>query len=268
MKRTASHLRRGFTLLEVMLALAVFAVVAGGLFGTIRGMMKATATLREAQRDANGIYGVFELCRRTFAALPSAATILSTATDGATPLPYELVLENASSAFIFGDRAFFYGEIAMTAHTEGDGTLTLGVEYRRIDTTTGLAMPNPLWLPLLTNLKEMQWHYYDATAESWEDTWTETTRPALVQLTLMHGDDPREWTQTFWLPTLAAQPSFSASAGGGGGGGNANRSGAGGSNAGGQGNRNGGNGNANGNGNGGTGGRQNGGGGGNRGGGR
>ncbi|HEY8965586.1 MAG TPA: prepilin-type N-terminal cleavage/methylation domain-containing protein, partial [Candidatus Methylacidiphilales bacterium] len=182
MKPLAFSSARGFTLLEVMLALAVFAVVAGGLFATVRSVLQATATMREAQHAGNGLNGAFELCRRTFAQLPAAATLLSASYNGAIPPPYELDIENAPTAFTFGKNDFFYGQIAVTARQDDKGLYTFGVEYRRLDPDTGLTLDDPLWVPLLDGLKEVRWSYYSLADQTWYDTWTDNARPALVAL--------------------------------------------------------------------------------------
>jgi len=193
--------RRGFTLIEVILSLAILALLTGGVFGTVRATMSATAALRDAQQQRQGVYGLIELCQQTLSSLPGEASVIKQVRrDNSTP---ELTLRQAPRAFALGERAFFYGETALTARRQNNGALTLGVEYRKINRWTQKVEGDPQWLPLLKDVQGVAWNFYDPGSGIWLDHWENASRkPQGVRLTLSFlGNDPA-WSQTFWLPQI------------------------------------------------------------------
>ncbi len=199
--------KRAFTLIEVMLALSIIALLAGALFGTVRATLSATAALNDTQRSRQQIYGLFELCRQTFTALPVTSTIQWVATSDQGQNLSEVDLRLAPYAFSWGENATFYGETSLCCHVARDGTLTLGIEQREIDPVTGLTKPNPAWLPLLYNLKSAVWNFYDTRTSQWQNYWTDTTtHPTVMNLTLTFSGQDQVWSQSFWMPPLAGTP--------------------------------------------------------------
>ncbi len=194
--------RRGFTLIEVMLAIAILVLLMGGLFGTVRATVKACGALRETQQARERIDGFFLVCQQTFPALPAPATLVTVPAGPGSPA-VSLVLRNAPAALAVGARGVFFGETAVVARPQNNGGLTLGIEYRQIDPQTNQVRPDPLWLPLVTDLQGVAWSFYDGQTGQWQERWDDASRhPTLVRLTLVFLGDPQKWTRTFWLPKL------------------------------------------------------------------
>jgi prepilin-type N-terminal cleavage/methylation domain-containing protein len=193
--------RGGFTLIEVILSIAILALLAGGVFGTVRATMAATAALRDAQQQRQGVYGLIELCQQTFSSLPGEAILVKAVRrDNSAP---ELTLRQAPRAFAIGERAFFYGETALTARQQNNGGLALGVEYRSINRWTQKVEGDPQWLPLLKDVQSVAWAFYDPGSGIWLDHWENVSRrPQGVRLTLSFLGSEPAWSQTFWLPQI------------------------------------------------------------------
>lgn len=196
---------RAFTLIEVMMALAILVLLAGGLFGTVRATLEAASNISRIQHSREQIFGFFQLCQQSLRALPASAIVVwGNREEKGISLP-ELILRNAPQALAWGDLTSFQGEIVLQSRLEQNGSVSLGLEQRAIDPATGQTLPNPAWLPLLQQLEKVSWKFYDARNGQWQEFWNDPNQhPALIKLSLIFQGDPTVWSQTFWLPSLQA----------------------------------------------------------------
>ena len=196
------------TLLEVVLAVAILCFLVGGMAGVVRMAISSSAQIEETEERTRAFTAFFRLCDQTFTALPAGATLLRTPPQGedgffASEGRSEITLRNAPAAFAIDDDDIFFGEVALGTRRQPDGDLVLGIEYRRIDRQTGQLLPAPRWIPLLRNLRGIEWSFFDARTGKWQAGWTDTTqRPTLVRLTLAPADGYPKETAVFLLPPL------------------------------------------------------------------
>jgi prepilin-type N-terminal cleavage/methylation domain-containing protein len=66
---------RGFTLLEVMMAIAILSILTGVLFSMVRVTMETVADFSQLQTRQQQVSGLLELCRSTFRSLPNSAIL-------------------------------------------------------------------------------------------------------------------------------------------------------------------------------------------------
>jgi Prokaryotic N-terminal methylation motif len=192
-----------FTLIEVVLALSILVLLAGALFSTVKVTMETTAVLQQTQQFRQKIFGFFTLVEETFRALPASALLVwGTREEQGLGLP-EIILREAPGALAWGERRLFSGEIALVTRAEANRTITLGLERREVELSTGQMKPNPPWLPLLTQLKKVQWRFFDSRNGNWQEFWNDgATHPTLIELSLEFEGETERWSHVFWLPPL------------------------------------------------------------------
>jgi prepilin-type N-terminal cleavage/methylation domain len=64
---------RGFTLFEMVVVVAIFVLLAGGIYATVNAAVRATATLTEENLQIQRLNAFVALVRRTFHNLPANA---------------------------------------------------------------------------------------------------------------------------------------------------------------------------------------------------
>lgn len=94
---------RGFTLLEVIIALAILALITGTIFAIVAGSTQATIEIQAIQKENRRIKAFIEELRRVFSTFPSNGSIEIRVVEP-DPLMQELVIRNAPDAFLFGGK--------------------------------------------------------------------------------------------------------------------------------------------------------------------
>jgi type II secretory pathway component PulJ len=87
--------RQSFTLLEVMLALAILVLLTGALFALVQGSLTATAILDQKQHRQAQVDGFLQLCQETFQRLPPRAILQSGVVEVKGGFVPVLVVHNA-----------------------------------------------------------------------------------------------------------------------------------------------------------------------------
>jgi prepilin-type N-terminal cleavage/methylation domain-containing protein len=200
--RTAA---RGFTLFEMVVVIAIFVLLAGGIYATVNAAVRATATLTEENLQIQRLNALVSLVRRTFHNLPANAQLAGgVRAEGGDGFP-EITLRDAPGVFAWGMGGPSAGTALLTARPRLGGGRELSLmllpgslgEMERRD-----ALERGAWLRLLPDLREVKWRFYSLERQEWLEEWLEGERPPLVELNLqLLGEEvPRQFI--FWLPPV------------------------------------------------------------------
>jgi prepilin-type N-terminal cleavage/methylation domain-containing protein len=200
-----SKASRGFTLFEMVVVVAIFVLLAGGIYATVNAAVRATATLTEENLQIQRVNAFVALLRRTFHNLPANAVFSGgIREEGGDGFP-EIVLRDAPGVFAWGMGGPSAGTVLLTARPRLGGGREISLmllpgslgEMERREAREGGA-----WLRLLPDLREVQWRFFDEQQQEWMDSWPEDSRPPLVELNLqLLGEEiPRKFV--FWLPPV------------------------------------------------------------------
>ena len=196
---------RAFTLFEMVVVIAIFVLLAGGIYATVNAAVRATATLSEENLQIQRLNAFVSLLRRTFHNLPGNAVFSGNvrSQDGAEFA--EIVLRDAQGVFAWGLGGASTETAILSARPRLGGGRELSIlilpgslgEMERRE-----ALRDSKWLRLLPDLREVQWRFYDETQRRWVGEWMVVERPSLVELTilLLGEDTPRKFV--FWLPPV------------------------------------------------------------------
>ena len=201
-----SPLRSGFTLFEVILALAILAILTGAIYSVASAAIeasKATLAERSFSRRLESFLGV---TRDAFLCLPREGRVhlrFARAPSGA-PVP-ELIFEEAAG--VFGIPSLGGGSLALSARPMADGSRTLSV-IRIPKDTQGQKLQrltaSGAWIPLLPHVESVKWTFL--TNGQWREEWLpESGRPLAARLQMKFLDMPGSKIDAqFWIPPLLA----------------------------------------------------------------
>jgi prepilin-type N-terminal cleavage/methylation domain-containing protein len=196
----------GFTMIEMVVVLVIFVLLAGGIYTVVSAAIGASGVLSEENLRSQRLTAFVDLLRRTFHNLPSTAQISGGIRTDGSGVP-EIVLRDAPGVFAWGTGAAS-GTVFLSAVPRlGGGVqfslLTLPSSVGEQDRRDAVREGN--WLRLLPDLREARWRFYDEGQQDWREDWAEGMgRPPLVELsfTALGEEVPR--TYLFWLPPVVA----------------------------------------------------------------
>lgn len=220
------RLRRGFTLLEVIMGLALLALLSGMVFGIMRVSLKTAFETQRMQKENDELSRFIMLCRHTFQNLPATAILTLEVTENGNPAQQELTISGVPEAFAFGTNPMSYKDSilgmrpdleATEVSENGERLYFVGLsredliptdptQSNRIASTTGEGLATPddqgrYWMPLLANVTSVTWRLYKEEEDVWEEEWDDTDLPQLVEMNLILQGRTLPIRSVFALPT-------------------------------------------------------------------
>ena len=209
--------RAGFTLLEMVVALAVFVIIIAGVFAIAQGSMELSTDMRVSQERSMIRQNFIEFLRESFRRLPGDADITLEVQAARGSYVPTLSVFNGGDAFTPGPAIGPDASVDLFANEMPGGYLRVGLRMVDADETSqrrnaqGLAPqrrkggPNDVVLPLIDRVGRFEWQFYDAQQQKWVNTWKGPGRPLFAELkfALDDGDVSRS---VFWIPPIMKRP--------------------------------------------------------------
>lgn len=213
---------RGFTLIEVVIGLAILSLMAGAIYAITAGAVTSTLSLELTQSEDRRVEAFLQQTREALADLPETATLQLKLVENQPP-SQELVLRNIPSAFIWGPQSQWEKAVVTvaprvweagtapprsSAFLRGAGPLppvryALAFSVPDFYRTTAEGEPLPdsplksrqgtvdlrpdlqgrFWLDILPEIERAEWRFYDPAKRLWLDQ-APASRPPLVELKL------------------------------------------------------------------------------------
>jgi len=188
--------RRGFTLLEIIMAVAILATMAVAIYRFVQSNMVAIRLSSEAIVADARYDGLREVLAQQWQSLPSGQGAL------------------LGDAFKLNDRErdevrwiCSAGPGLMTRYAAGDFAVALRLQSGKKDSDrldlgflrkpkddSSLTNVNESWIPLIEDVRSLQVRYFDARLNVWVERWTDTgTLPRLVKVTVNRSDAAAQW---------------------------------------------------------------------------
>lgn len=197
--------RRGFTLLEMVLALALFAILSGMIFGVATQTMSLISDVVEDQNQASTETAFFELLDRQFASLPGNARLELVTEDSGAQYLSDLTIQNVPMTFNWGGTEQIARAVQLSTVRRRSGFLDIVLRYYEnpiLDETSEVGDPaGPLdnepfaEVVLLEGIYIFEWRVLDARTMEWQYEWD------------LGGRLPLELELTFVVnPAEAAEP--------------------------------------------------------------
>jgi prepilin-type N-terminal cleavage/methylation domain-containing protein len=238
-QREAVRLRRGFTLLEMILGLTLLALFSVAVTSIMSATLRTTFLARNSQMETDQVNRFVLLCRHTFQNLPSTAILSLKIIETGTPIQQELTISGVPETFAFGTNPMSYKDSILglrpdleatedTANAMGERIYNIALSREDIiphDPTQanvissaigeGLAAPDDqgrVWMPLLASVTSLTWRFLDTQDDTlWKEEWDSTDLPPLVEMNLLLKGRTLPIRTVFALPTTklaGANPSL------------------------------------------------------------
>jgi prepilin-type N-terminal cleavage/methylation domain-containing protein len=188
--------RRGFTLLEIIMAVAILATMALAIYRFVQSNMVAIRLSSEAIAADARYDGLREVLAQQWQSLPSGKGAL------------------LGDAFKLSDRErdevrwiCSAGPGLMTRYAAGDFVVALRLQSEKKDSDrldlgflrkpkddSSLTNANESWIPLIEDVRSLHVRYFDARLNVWVERWTDAgTLPRLVKVTVNRSDAAAPW---------------------------------------------------------------------------
>ena len=188
--------RRGFTLLEIMLAVAILGMMSLAIYRFVQSNMIALRLSAEGTAADARYSGLRDLLTAQFQSLAPG-------TGALTGEPLKLNERSRDEIrWICGA-----GPGLLTRYAAGDFTVTMRLQphdkkgdrldlglLRKPQDDTSFTDVHESWVPLLENVQTVQIRYFDSRLNTWVDRWSDTvTLPRLVKVIVGRNDTPIPW---------------------------------------------------------------------------
>lgn len=207
---SVSPRRRGFTLLELVIAMGLLAILVGMVFTTARTSLALGNTIVETQNEEMLHQAFFELLHQRFTSLPGNTRFNLTAKDSGSRYLSDLTLQNVPLSFTWGGQARIAKAVRLSTVNKRSGYLDIVLKYYEneilknpSDSTKSAATEEKPFaeIVLLSDVAFFEWRVLDGRNMEWQFDWDAQGRlPLQVELTLAIGAKGQETRQVFWLP--------------------------------------------------------------------
>lgn len=189
---------KAFTLIEVVVSVLILVLLSGALFALLTSVIESRETMNDRIRRENRLAAWDDFLRSTLQTLPRSSTIAAFDDDGGF-----LSIRFINAPFRIGPYAEYKNDSAFIIKIRReDEKKALAVDlvaYPSLDTTGTLATDYPP-VPLLTDVQEILFEFYDPATKEWTEEWTgKPTKPHAVRnLVELTTGETREIL--IWIP--------------------------------------------------------------------
>ncbi len=201
---------RGFTLLELVLAILLMTILVGMVFSTAKASLALGHHIVETQNEEMLHLAFFELLNQRFSSMPGNTRFDLKSTDSGSHYLSDLTLQNVPLSFTWGGQAKIAKAVQLSTVKKRSGYLDIVLRYyeteiledsaSQVKTVAGDAKPFAE-IVLLTDVAYFEWKVLDGRSMEWQYDWDLQGRlPLQVELTIAIGAKGEEIRRVFWIP--------------------------------------------------------------------
>jgi prepilin-type N-terminal cleavage/methylation domain-containing protein len=214
------HARGGFTLIEMIITLCIFVMLAAAVFGIFGATLESVGSLQDDQSREDQAEALGAWLKQSFLALPADGVVLSLHREGA---PFQV------ADLIWGDGNQVQ---ALDLHLQPNGNYTLRLAAYSPATATASGAsaaaktfaaqagssgsfaartfaaevsnddPSLEWRPLIRDIKTADWRFRPANITEWQDIAPGDRQVQLIELNFQIAGSRTGVTDDFWIPPL------------------------------------------------------------------
>ena len=202
--------KRGFTLLELVIAIGLMAMLVGMVFGTARTSLALGNTIVKTQNEEMLHQAFFELLSHRFSSLPGNARFDLKVEGSGSHYISDLTLQNVPLSFTWGGQPRIAKAVQLSTVKRRSGYLDIVLRYYENEvledsassfkTSAGADKPMAEII-LLTDVAFFEWRVLDGRSMEWQYDWDLQGRlPLQIELIIAIGAKGEEIRQIFWVP--------------------------------------------------------------------
>ncbi len=172
---------RGFTLLEIMMAMMIVSLLLVAVFGIVGGTTQMASELEHEQEKDAQTHSFAQFCERTFRSLPGGGAVRLRVKQNGNHYLSEIGLKSAPSPFL-GTVGAGNGLTLLQTEETPDGYLRVVVKYlgpkeaRAFENGDAAASGTQQRLVLMENIAKCEWKFFNPRTEEWETVWNEKVK--------------------------------------------------------------------------------------------
>lgn len=204
-----SRKRRGFTLLEVVIAVGLLSLIIGMVVGIARTSLALGKTIVETQNEEMRQQAFFELLGRFFSSLPGNARLELLANDSGSHYLSDLTLQNVPLGFNWSGGERIAKAVQLSTVKRRSGFLDIVLRYYENEILEGSEQSTMsardeepfAEIVLLKDVSYFEWRVLDGGSMEWQFDWENNGQlPLQMELTMAMGAKGEEIRQVFWIP--------------------------------------------------------------------
>ena len=211
----SSQLGAGFSLLEVVIALLLIALLVGMVFSTSRSSLALGNSVVKTQNEEMLHQAFFDFMEKRISALPGNTRMELAVEDAGSHYLTDLTLQNVPLSFTWGGEERTAKAIRLSTLKRRSGFLDIVLSYYENEiieadssesmgggfaSTTGPVEPFAEII-LLSDVAYFEWRVLDGRTMDYQYDWDLPGRlPLQMELTCAFGADGEEIRQVFWVP--------------------------------------------------------------------
>jgi prepilin-type N-terminal cleavage/methylation domain-containing protein len=196
---------RGFTLLEMMITLAIFVLLAAAVFGLMTGVLQGASTLQDNSNRRDQIAALNAFLKKKLGEMPVASTLTSYQRGDGEGLVQNGIIfgaKNLATAIDAKAQANGYYALRLATFTTEAGPGQPQDARQALQRAVTTDDPTLAWTPLIGDIKTLDWKFQDFNVTQWVELWGSSTKPNLVEFSMQPAGDLQPTTMDFWLPKI------------------------------------------------------------------
>ncbi len=201
---------RGFTLLEMMLSVAVFVLLVTAAFSLVGATTEMMTEVSDAQNSAATRMRLIETCRVAFESLTKDSSLeFEYRQRGNGQYDTYLIFVNAPDAFDFGlNTGEEIRRVVFASEIQPSGFIRSGIYYLD-DLAYEDAKKNDFelfrldlpFVELIPRMRQLSWRFYDPISRNWKQTLDGNIQTNLAEITFQIDAQTTPLRSVFWHPT-------------------------------------------------------------------
>jgi len=197
---------RGFTLLEMMITLAIFILLAAAVFGIMTGVLQGTSSLQDNQNRRDQIAALNAFLKNKLGEMPAASTLSSYQRGDGEGLVQNGIIfgtANQATAIDATTQANGYYALRLTTFTTEAGPGQPQDARQVLQQAVTTNDPTLAWTSLIGDIKTLDWKFQGLNSD-WVTIWAGSSKPNLVEYSMQTAGDLQPTTMDFWIPNIEA----------------------------------------------------------------